>query len=165
MFTILKETVERLQWKVNSEATMQPESFEDLLAWQKAKVLCVAVYKAFESSSDFGLKDEIQRAALSLINNISEGFERKSPNEFIGFLHVAKGSCGELRSMLLLSKELHKLPLHTITMMNKLAEEISKLIDAMMLSIQQSNCVWAEVKSLKWEVESLKIKVHTGDWV
>jgi len=125
----------------------------------------VSVYKAFESSSDFGLKDEIQRAALSLMNNISEGFERKTPKEFICFLYVAKGACGELRSMLLLSKELHKLPLHTITMMNKLAEEISKLITGLILSIQHPNAVLAEVKSLKWEVESLKIKVHTGDWV
>jgi four helix bundle protein len=165
LFTVLNFTVERLQWKVNSEATMQPDSFEDLLAWQKAKVLCVSVYKAFESSSDFGLKDEIQRAALSLMNNISEGFERKTPKEFVAFLYSAKGACGELRSMLLLSKELHKLPLHTITMMNKLAEEISKLITGLILSIQHPNAVLAEVKSLKWEVESLKIKVHTGDWV
>jgi hypothetical protein len=50
-------------------------------------------------------------------------------------------------------------------MMNKLAEEILKLITGLILSIQHPNAVLAEVKSLKWEVESLKIKVHTGDWV
>jgi four helix bundle protein len=51
-------------------------------------------YKVFEESKDFGFKDQIQRAAVSVMNNIAEGFERKSDNEFRHFLFAAKGSCG-----------------------------------------------------------------------
>lgn len=83
--------------------------FEDALAWQKAKLLCVDIYKVFENSKDFGFRDQIQRAAVSVMNNIAEGFERKGNKEFTYFLYVAKGSCGEVRSMLILAKELNKI--------------------------------------------------------
>ncbi len=80
--------------------------FEDVIAWQKAKELTIQIYKLFEQSKDFGFKDQIQRASVSIMNNIAEGFERKSNNEFRQFLFVAKGSCGEVRSMLILAKDL-----------------------------------------------------------
>jgi four helix bundle protein len=83
--------------------------FEELIAWQKAKVLCVNVYKAFDQSKDFGFKDQIQRASVSVMNNIAEGFERRVNKEFVYFLYLAKGSCGEVRSMLILAKELNKI--------------------------------------------------------
>ena len=76
---------------------MKIERFEDILAWHKAKVLTVEIYKQFENSKDFGFRDQIQRAAVSVMNNIAEGFERKSNKEFAYFLYVAKGSCGEVR--------------------------------------------------------------------
>jgi four helix bundle protein len=81
--------------------------FEDSIAWQKAKQLCVEVYKTFESHNDFGFKNQLQRAAVSVMNNIAEGFERKGNKEFSHFLYVAKGSCAEVRSMLILAKELN----------------------------------------------------------
>ena len=65
---------------------MKIERFEDLIAWQKAKLLCVSLYKIFETFKDFGLKDQIQRAAVSIMNNIAEGFERNNNKEFILFL-------------------------------------------------------------------------------
>lgn len=52
--------------------------FEDLIAWQKARLLSVAIYKAFEDSKDYGFKDQIQRSSVSVMNNIAEGFERKT---------------------------------------------------------------------------------------
>ena len=61
---------------------MKIERFEDIIAWQKAKVLTVRIYKLFAQSRDFGIKDQIQRASVSIMNNIAEGFERKSNNEF-----------------------------------------------------------------------------------
>ena|SRR5829696_4663217 len=79
------------------------ERFEDLIAWQKARVLTRDVYKATaigEFSRDFGLKDQIRRAAVSIMSNIAEGFERGRPSEFHQFLSVAKASCAELRSQL-----------------------------------------------------------------
>ena len=77
---------------------MKFERFEDIVAWRKAGELTVAVYKAFSESKDFGFRDQIQRASISVMNNIAEGFERQSHNEFKHFLYVAKGSCGEVRS-------------------------------------------------------------------
>jgi four helix bundle protein len=79
---------------------MAIERFEDAIAWQKSKVLCVEVYKQFENSKDFGFKDQIQRAAVSVMNNIAEGFERDGNLEFRQFLFVAKGSAGETRSQI-----------------------------------------------------------------
>ena len=84
---------------------MKIQRFEDISAWKKAKDLSVLVYKHFEHSKDFGFRDQILRASVSVMNNIAEGFERKGTKEFKFFLYVAKGSCGEVRSMLILALE------------------------------------------------------------
>jgi len=88
---------------------MKISRFEDILAWQKAKTLTKEIYLKFSDSKDYSFKDQIQRASCSIMNNIAEGFERKSNNEFKYFLFIAKGSCGEVRSMLILSYELNKI--------------------------------------------------------
>lgn len=82
------------------------DRFEDLLIWQEAKAMSLKVYRMFKESRDFGFKDQIQRASVSVMNNIAEGFERESDADFIRFLIIAKSSSGELRSMLQLAKEL-----------------------------------------------------------
>lgn len=87
---------------------MRIERFDDIIAWQKSKNLTVEIYFLFTDHKDFGFKDQIQRASVSIMNNIAEGFERKSNNEFRQYLYIAKGSCGEVRSMLILAKELKK---------------------------------------------------------
>jgi four helix bundle protein len=77
--------------------------FEDLVAWQKARELTKAVYHATRKEGfarDFGLAGQIQRACISIMSNIAEGFERSNPNEFHHFLVVAKASCAEVRSQL-----------------------------------------------------------------
>ena len=107
---------------------MKFHRFEEILAWQKAKELCVMVYRIFGESRDFGFRDQIQRASVSVMNNIAEGFERKSNNEFRHFLYIAKGSCGELRSMLILAKELKKLPEPEASGLLQHAEEVSKML-------------------------------------
>ena len=79
------------------------ERFEELIAWQKARTLTSDVYKVTGQgifSKDFGLKDQMRRAAVSIMSNIAEGFERGRPAEFHQFLSVAKASCAELRSQL-----------------------------------------------------------------
>ncbi len=83
------------------------EKFEDLLIWQEARSLSQDIYKSFESIRDFGFKDQIQRAAVSVMNNIAEGFERQSDIEFKRFLYIAKASAGEVRSMLYLAYDLN----------------------------------------------------------
>jgi four helix bundle protein len=107
---------------------MRIERFEDIIAWQKAKDLAVKIYRLFETSKDYSFKDQIQRASVSVMNNIAEGFERKTNNEFKQFLFIAKGSCGEVRSMLILAKELNKIEKNKAEELYSLSEEISKII-------------------------------------
>jgi four helix bundle protein len=82
------------------------QKFEDIIAWQKARDLSFDVYLNFKNLRDFSFKDQIQRAAVSIMNNIAEGFERRGDKEFKKFLFIAKGSCGEVRSMLYLALKL-----------------------------------------------------------
>ena len=107
---------------------MKIERFEDIIAWQKAKELTVKIYYLFDTSKDYSFKNQIQRASVSIMNNIAEGFERKSNAEFKQFLYIAKGSCGEVRSMLILSRELHKIDKVESDNLIAQAEEISKIL-------------------------------------
>jgi four helix bundle protein len=82
---------------------MPVKNFEELEIWQEARRLTQAIYqltKREKFSRDFSLRDQIQRAAVSIMSNIAEGFERGGNQEFIQFLYVAKASCGEVRSQL-----------------------------------------------------------------
>jgi four helix bundle protein len=77
--------------------------FEDLEVWKEARKLNRLVYahsKASAFSKDFALRDQIRRASISVMSNVAEGFERGGDKEFIQFLSIAKGSCGEVRSQL-----------------------------------------------------------------
>lgn len=85
------------------------ESFEDLIIWQKAIEFAKEIYLVTERKelkTDFGLKGQMRSAAVSISNNIAEGFERRSRREYLNFLNIAKGSAGESRSMLFLAREL-----------------------------------------------------------
>jgi four helix bundle protein len=77
--------------------------FEDLEVWKESMRICTAVYSAMKPCKDFGFKDQIQRAAVSVPSNIAEGYERKGTKESTQFLYIAKGSCGELRTQLYLA--------------------------------------------------------------
>jgi four helix bundle protein len=80
--------------------------FEDLEIWKEGMRVCVNIYDMLKSCKDYGFKDQMQRAAVSIPSNIAEGFERQTNKEFIQFLYIAKGSSGELRTQLYLAKEL-----------------------------------------------------------
>ncbi len=85
------------------------ETFEDLLVWQKGIEIVKQIYlitKDGNLSKDFALRDQLRRAALSIPTNIAEGFERSSRKEYLNFLNFAKGSAGELRSLLLVASEI-----------------------------------------------------------
>ncbi len=82
---------------------MQVKNFEDLEIWKDARALTRGIYQLTRDSrfsKDFGLRDQIRRATVSIVSNIAEGFERGGNQEFIQFLYVAKASCGEVRSQL-----------------------------------------------------------------
>ena len=114
---------------------MKIERFEDIIAWQKAMDMSVHIYKDFENSKDYGFKDQIQRASVSVMNNIAEGLERKTNNEFKQFLFIAKGSCGEVRSMLYLANELNKISESNFCTYCKLSEEISKILSGLIKAL------------------------------
>lgn len=107
---------------------MKIEKFEDIIAWRKAKELVCGIYTIFKLHRDWGFKDQIQRAGVSVMNNIAEGFERKSDKEFMHFLFVAKGSCAEVRSMLCLALELKYINDSQYNKLNNLSVEVSKLL-------------------------------------
>jgi len=98
--------------------------------------LTVLIYKAFENSRDFSFNDQIQKASVSIMNNIAEGFERRTNKEFTQFLYFSKGSCGETRSMLLLAIELKKIEKDQGMKLAQLAEEISKILSGLIKSLK-----------------------------
>jgi len=85
------------------------ERFEELLVWQKSRALCGRIYRVTGAGAfarDFGLRDQIQRAAVSIMSNVAEGFERNNQREFARFISIARGSAGEVRSQLYLARDL-----------------------------------------------------------
>src|SRR6266852_4838702 len=101
---------------------MRYKRFEDLPVWNAAIDLAIAIYSLTsrpEFNSRYSLRDQLERAAVSVSNNIAEGFERGTNNELLAFLYIARGSAGEVRSMLSL--------LHRIPSFQKLASEITTL--------------------------------------
>jgi four helix bundle protein len=79
------------------------ERFEDIEAWTHAREVTRLIYEISSKGTfakDFALRDQIRRAAISILSNIAEGFERSGNREFFNFLAIAKGSCGEVRSQL-----------------------------------------------------------------
>jgi len=86
------------------------EKFEEIEVWKVSMELSSDIYKFTNTelfSKDFGLKDQIRRSAVSIPSNISEGYERDSKNQFVYFLVIAKGSCGELRTQLKIARMLN----------------------------------------------------------
>ena len=111
--------------------------FEDIIAWQKAQDLCVEIYLIFQNSNDFGFKNQIQRASVSVSNNIAEGFDRMSDKEFVRFLYIALGSCSEVKSMLYLSNRLNYLSQHQSDELIIKANEVGRIIRGLIKSISQ----------------------------
>lgn len=116
---------------------MTIEKFEDIIAWQKSKDLTFSIYNKFKNCRDFGFKDQIQRAVVSIMNNIAEGFERRGDKEFKHFLFIAKGSCGEVRSMLYLALEFRYLSKDDFNKFYNLSLEISKLLSGLIKTLDK----------------------------
>lgn len=110
------------------------EKFEDLEVWQEGMRLSVKIYNYLRDCRDFALRDQMQRASVSIPSNISEGFERNSNKEFIQFLYIAKSSYGELRTQIYLYKKLGKL---SVDKSQELLEQTRKLL-AMLYNLIQT---------------------------
>ena len=109
-------------------ATVQ--RFEDLICWQKSRLLAKEVYKVMRECKDYGFRDQIQRASVSVVSNIAEGFERGTRQEFLNYLFIAKGSAGEVRAQLYVALDVGYLNIETFKYLNNLAMECSRLIQS-----------------------------------
>ena len=106
--------------------------FEELGCWKSARTLTVAVYQIRGAlDKDFGLKDQLRRASVSIMNNIAEGFERSSDADFARFLDIAKGSSGEVRSMYYTAKDLRYVSLTIALKRRTTASELSAGISSL----------------------------------
>lgn len=116
------------------------ERFEDLIAWQKSRELTKKIYKITEDVSftkDFGLKSQIQRASVSIMSNIAEGFDRFRPTEFHQFLSIAKGSCAEVRSQLYVAYDIGYIREKDFQILKSATEELSKIISGLRSYIEK----------------------------
>lgn len=115
--------------------------FEDIEAWQLARALTNQIYDVTSEPSfdrDCGLRDQIRRASISIVSNIAEGFERDGDREFIQFLFVAKGSCGEVRAQLYLAHDRKYLSDDQFKMLYAKSVELSRVIAGLIRYLQQS---------------------------
>lgn len=117
---------------------MAYQSFEDLEVWQRGCRLSVAVFKAFANCKLTNLKNQIERAGLSIASNIAEGAERGGTKEFGQFLKIAKGSSGELRTQLYIAGKLNVLEAATVRQPVKESKEISAMLEGLRKSLSRS---------------------------
>jgi len=107
------------------------ERFEDVEAWKKARALVKAIYKATDASAfrkDWALRDQIRRAAISIMSNIAEGFSRQTDKEFVQFLFIAKGSVSEVQSQLYTASDVGYLPEEQFSTLYAAADEVARLL-------------------------------------
>ncbi|OGP70812.1 MAG: four helix bundle protein [Deltaproteobacteria bacterium RBG_13_58_19] len=121
--------------------TKKVTSFEDLLVWQKGLEMVKQVYlisKVGELNRDFALRDQLRRAALSIPTNIAEGFERASRKEYLNFLNIAKGSAGEVRSLIRVCLELGYLDQEKYKQLRNDILELSRFLSNHLKSLKRS---------------------------
>jgi four helix bundle protein len=125
------------------------ERFEDISAWQKARELTKRIYAETNSknfSRDFGLRDQIRRAAVSIMANIAEGFERGGDKEFFQFVSLAKGSSGEVRSHLYVALDAGYLNNETFHNLTYTTEQINRMLAGLMKYLRDSDLKGSKYK-------------------
>ena len=119
---------------------MKVARFEDLVAWQKARSLTCDIYQMTRQGAfakDFGLGNQIQRAAVSVMSNIAEGFERGTRGEFHQFLSIAKASCAELRSQLYVALDVGYLEQPQFNALMSDAEEVARIVGGLRAAVER----------------------------
>ena len=117
---------------------MKIRTFEDLLVWQKAIAHTIEIYKRFHLVSDFGFKNQIQRASISISNNIAEGFERGSDRDFRRFLFISQGSCSEVKSMIFIALKLNYISSGEFSLIYGQLNEIGKMLFGLIKTLNSS---------------------------
>ena len=128
------------------------QSFEEIEAWQKARKLSREVYKVSNQNpfvKDFGLRDQIRRASVSIMANIAEGFERNGTSEFRQFLAIAKGSVGEVQAHLYIALDQNYISdRKTFEELHALAADTGRLIGGLMNYLRTSEMRGPKFKKL-----------------
>jgi four helix bundle protein len=125
------------------------QSFEEIEAWRKARELTRRVYTATNGGSfskDFGLRDQIRRASVSIMSNIAEGCERSGTGEFVQFLAIAKGSAGEVRAQLYVAFDQGYLEQDVFEELLSTAAQISRMLSGLMTYLRKSDLAGTKYK-------------------
>jgi len=128
-------------------------TFEEIVAWQKARQLTKDLYKLTSTgpfARDYDLRNQIRRAAVSVMSNIAEGFERSGTGEFNQFLSTAKGSAGEVRSQLYVALDQNYLSEETVGRLLHRATEVGRMVGGLMIYLRKSG-----IKGTKYKKPAL----------
>ena len=141
----MKKALSAERWALNVRESKvmsgKVERFEDLVAWQKARGLTKAIYEMTGKGDivkDFGLKDQMRRASVSIMSNIAEGFERNRPAEFHQFLSIAKGSCAELRAQLYVAVDAGYIGREQFIELMAQAAEVGRIIGGLRAAVERN---------------------------
>lgn len=124
-------------------------TFEEIEAWKKSRELVRAIYQATSLgafSKDYGLRDQIRRASVSIMSNIAEGFEREGTREFVQFLSIAKASAGEVRSQLYVALDQGYIGQMQFEELSSKASEVSKMISGLITYLKRSGMKGSKFK-------------------
>jgi four helix bundle protein len=113
------------------------DAFEDLEVWKRSARLCSDLYSELRDSRNWGFRDQITRAALSIPSNIAEGYERNSRKEYVQFLRIAKGSCGEVRTQLYIGRQAELLDDPFAARLIRETHEISRMLGSMIAKLSK----------------------------
>jgi four helix bundle protein len=130
------------------------EKFEDLEVWQRAREITRSIYAiSFDGTfaKDYALVNQMRRAAISILSNIAEGFERNGDKEFVQFLLVAKGSCGEVRAQLYVALDQEYVDGDSFASINNKLTETSRMISDLIKYLRQSELKGSRYKTAKSE--------------
>ena len=140
-------------------------SFEEIEAWKRARLLVREIYAITNEglfSKDFGLRNQIRRASVSVMANIAEGFERNGTGEFIQFLSIAKGSAGEIRAHLYVAFDQDYIDMQTLKRLLIDAESIGKKIGGLMDYLRSSGFKGTKYRSASgMQLETRNSKLET----
>ena len=123
--------------------------FEDIEAWQLAREMTKMIYAISNDGAfarDFGLRDQIRRASVSIMSNIAEGFERGGDKEFFQFVSLAKGSSGEVRAQLYVALDAGYIDQQTFSRLSDMATQINRMLAGLMKYLRSS-----ELKGRKYK--------------
>ena len=134
-----------------------PYSYRQLIAWQKARALAVKIYfvtAKFPSSEQYGLTNQLRRAAVSVASNIAEGQGRLTPGEFRQFLGHARGSVLELQTQLAIALDLHYLAVESYREVERHSQEVLRLINGLLAALRSTVSATAPTRNSKLETRN-----------